>query len=186
MRLCIIKECGREYLAKGYCMIHYYRSHNGYNMNKPIQNYSPSNLCIIEECKHQAVRHKWCYSHYQTWKRYGNPLEKPQFNYYTGAERTKRYRQRRQGAMLWYKMTHACIDCGTSDPRVLEFDHVRGEKEFILKAAKTKPLNIILAEIEKCDVVCANCHRIRTQERINLGDYGSTTFASLNIMPGVV
>ena len=79
--------------------------------------------------------------------------------------------------MLWYKMNHPCEDCGCADPRVLDFDHVRGEKAFNLQRGKQKPLSDILAEIQKCDVVCANCHRLRTQARIN--GNGSTTYAAL-------
>ena len=104
-----------------------------------------------------------------------------QYSNLTGAERTKRNRQRKQGAMLWYKMAHGCVDCGISDPRVLDFDHAQGEKEFNLKDVKSKPLVEILTEIEKCDVVCANCHRIRTQERIDSKDSGSTTFTTFGL-----
>ena len=70
---------------------------------------------------------------------------------------------------LWeYLSTTPCVDCGISDPRVLEFDH---------KDALTKTSNVcemlgnswsrIMDEINKCDVRCANCHRIRTQEQFN-------------------
>ena len=99
----------------------------------------------------------------------------------TVAERQKRYRQRKQGAILWYKLLHPCMDCGISDPRVLDFDHVRGDKLFQVQSGKYKVMSVILAEIEKCDVVCANCHRIRTQERINADSLGSTTFADFRL-----
>ena len=95
---------------------------------------------------------------------------------YTPAERTNMSRIRKQGAMIWYKMTHPCVDCGCSDPRVLDFDHVRGIKKFQLQQAKTKTLAVILTEIQKCEVVCANCHRLRTQERINNSGTGKTAY----------
>jgi hypothetical protein len=54
---------------------------------------------------------------------------------------------------------HPCVDCGETDPLVLEFDH-RGSKEFaISQALRNKNWPEILREIEKCDVRCANCHR---------------------------
>ena len=61
-----------------------------------------------------------------------------------------------------------CADCEVSYPHyVMDFDHSRGEKLFTIA---TKPPGIsearLRAEIEKCDVVCANCHRIRTFQRI--------------------
>jgi hypothetical protein len=63
---------------------------------------------------------------------------------------------------------HPCVGCGTTDIRVLEFDH-RPEE---LKSANVSamvgmglPWDRILQEIAKCDVRCANCHRIKTITR---------------------
>ncbi len=95
----------------------------------------------------------------------------------SNAEKAVQLRRRRIGAVIWYKMLHPCLECGNPDPRVLDFDHVRGKKKFQLQQAKNKPLLKILEEIQKCDVVCANCHRLRTQTRIN--GNGSTTYAAL-------
>ena len=61
--------------------------------------------------------------------------------------------------------THPCVDCGEQDPVVLEFDHL-GDKAFdIGQALPYRAWPTILAEIAKCDVVCANCHRRRTARR---------------------
>jgi hypothetical protein len=50
-------------------------------------------------------------------------------------------------------------------PGVLDFDH-RGDKAFAIGEAITyRRWETILAEIAKCDVVCANCHRRRTARR---------------------
>lgn len=61
-----------------------------------------------------------------------------------------------------------CLDCGfRKHPAAFEFDHVRGKK----KAAISNMLNVlnswdtILIELNKCELVCANCHRIRTHNR---------------------
>lgn len=66
-----------------------------------------------------------------------------------------------------YLCDHPCIDCGNSDIRVLEFDHVRGYKtdgiSHLLSQGCGWPR--IEAEIAKCEVRCANCHRIKTSER---------------------
>ncbi len=69
-----------------------------------------------------------------------------------------------------------CVDCGNTDPRVFEFDHVRGEKEFDIATAFAKAYSMerITKEISKCDLVCANCHRIRTYER-RLSDKTAST-----------
>ena len=60
-----------------------------------------------------------------------------------------------------------CADCKDSFPHyVMDFDH-RGDKTVNLSHPRVKRWgkNRILAEIAKCDVVCANCHRIRSYER---------------------
>ena len=58
-----------------------------------------------------------------------------------------------------------CSDCGESYPYyVMDLDHIRGEKKFNLSVAArhSKALKTVQKEIDKCDVVCANCHRERT------------------------
>lgn len=62
-----------------------------------------------------------------------------------------------------YLSWHPCIDCGENDPDVLDFDH-RYNKDFSISHALTRGYSVtrIAAEISKCDVRCANCHRIKT------------------------
>ncbi len=58
------------------------------------------------------------------------------------------------------------MDCGyDKDPAALQFDHVRGEKLVEIGKVATNVSKRVLDEIEKCEVVCANCHAIRTTER---------------------
>ncbi|MBX7222143.1 MAG: hypothetical protein K1Y36_19480 [Blastocatellia bacterium] len=61
-----------------------------------------------------------------------------------------------------------CADCGVQYPYyVMDFDHRDGdEKLFALNSVDRVTLKAIKLEIEKCDVVCANCHRERTFQRI--------------------
>jgi len=60
----------------------------------------------------------------------------------------------------------SCADCGESNPRVLEFDHV-GAKTFEVGAlvGRSTRIDLIDAEIANCEVVCCNCHRRRTYLR---------------------
>lgn len=61
---------------------------------------------------------------------------------------------------------HPCVDCGESDPIVLEFDHVRGTKDFNISACYPRyALPKVIKEIAKCEVRCANCHRRVTSQR---------------------
>ena len=68
---------------------------------------------------------------------------------------------------LWlrsYLETHPCVDCVEDDIRCLIFDHVRGVKVAGIGVliARQFPMGRILAEVEKCEVRCANCHAKKT------------------------
>lgn len=79
--------------------------------------------------------------------------------------RNEAERHRRVALIVEYLRFHPCVDCGETDPVVLEFDHL-GEKSFTVAAGlKTRSWAAIQAEIEKCEVVCVNCHRRRTATR---------------------
>src|SRR6266699_6479194 len=67
-----------------------------------------------------------------------------------------------------YLSTHPCIDCSRNNILVLEFDHVHGSKKanVAAMARDERPWSTIQAEINKCEVRCANCHRIKTLDRI--------------------
>ena len=65
-----------------------------------------------------------------------------------------------------YLSQHPCADCGESDLRVLDFDHLRDKLMDVKEMMHNGwPWRRILEEIEKCQVRCANCHRRRTSER---------------------
>lgn len=63
------------------------------------------------------------------------------------------------------KMASGCVDCGYADsPVALDFDHRDpATKSFQISGNSTRSYAALEAEIAKCDVVCANCHRIRTE-----------------------
>jgi hypothetical protein len=66
-----------------------------------------------------------------------------------------------------YLRSHPCVDCGQTDIRVLEFDHVRGKKSGDVSRMMGEGFSwaTIEAEMAKCEVRCANCHRIKTNEK---------------------
>lgn len=66
-----------------------------------------------------------------------------------------------------YKLMRGCLDCGYDTcAEALEFDHTRGSKSFDIPTMKALPGSpAFVAELAKCDVVCANCHAIRTAQR---------------------
>lgn len=83
---------------------------------------------------------------------------KSQYNAYA-----KKYYVRRASWVSAYLDGHPCVDCGIQDNDVLEFDHVRGEKLFTIggPAGSRRAINTLEAEVAKCDVRCANCHKKR-------------------------
>ena len=79
-------------------------------------------------------------------------------------ERNVKQRQRNREYIAEVKSNSKCIDCGESNHIVLEFDHVKGEKvknvsDMVHACYSIKSIE---KEIDKCEVRCANCHRIRT------------------------
>jgi hypothetical protein len=67
--------------------------------------------------------------------------------------------------LLEYFKTHPCTDCGDVDPVVLEFDHLRDKLMNVSWLVRGWRWDAVEAEIAKCEVVCANCHRRRTYTR---------------------
>lgn len=67
------------------------------------------------------------------------------------------------------KESTPCMDCGHKFPSyVMDFDHRPDEikcGDISKMIYSSRPLETILAEIAKCDLVCGNCHRIRTRKR---------------------
>ena len=86
------------------------------------------------------------------------------------AERARvRVRQQRTVEFLRELRAGACAECGgTFAPHQMDFDHRDGStRSFRLTSggAMLRPMAALLDEVAKCDVVCANCHRVRTQRR---------------------
>lgn len=60
------------------------------------------------------------------------------------------------------KESHPCTDCHLFYPAVvMEYDHVRGLKSYDVSKMSLVSLGRVAQEIDKCDLVCANCHRLR-------------------------
>ena len=69
------------------------------------------------------------------------------------------------------KLALGCADCGWRGwARGMDWDHVRGKKRYGIATLINDrwPVEFLIMETAKCDVVCANCHRIRTCERRRL------------------
>lgn len=127
---------------------------------QPLENFSWRN-------KKRGIRHTTCKKchavyrrkHYQAKRRLYIDKAK-RWNHVHKGERHAKVRR----YILQYLREHPCVDCGETDPVVLEFDHVRGKKvapiSYLVRG--TYGLEAIKREITKCEVRCANCHRRKT------------------------
>ena len=77
-------------------------------------------------------------------------------------------RQRTTAELLNQLRQVPCAECrGCFPPYTMDFDHRDpGTKSFALGGkCQLKSKEVLLREVAKCDVVCANCHRIRTHRQ---------------------
>ena len=84
------------------------------------------------------------------------------------AKRNKEYKKEIDEYIRELKSNTKCLDCNKNYHWFqMDFDHVRGEKDRpISEMVKNKvSLSRIKLEIEKCEIVCSNCHRLRTYTR---------------------
>ena len=102
------------------------------------------------------------------WKsriRYENNKEEINAKRRGGTEASRARGKQRTQALARIKDV-PCTDCGnTFPPCCMDFDHVRGKKTFAISLCGNRSWKRVLKEIKKCDIVCANCHRIRTAQR---------------------
>lgn len=79
------------------------------------------------------------------------------------ADSLRRYKTFR-AALDEFKIERGCVDCGyRGHPAALDFDHVRGVKA--REVSLCGSIKAAMLEAAKCDIRCANCHRIKTFER---------------------
>lgn len=91
-------------------------------------------------------------------------------------------RRRNREFVARYLSAHPCVDCGESDSVVLEFDHRELDAKLndVSRLIHNSTLSAVQAEIEKCDVRCGNCHRIRTAKQFGSYRLGDATIAHLD------
>jgi hypothetical protein len=149
--------------------------------------YEPPVLCGVEECDRESRARGLCSKHYSRWRVNGTTdiqgvcrICKIKFiggrNEQYCSDKCRKERNKikiklankegyasRQRFLRAVKWTAGCADCGyDSNVHALQFDHI-GPKNF--KVAAGNSFKMIVSELEKCEVRCANCHSIQTWER---------------------
>lgn len=73
----------------------------------------------------------------------------------------------KRSVLARYKTINGCVDCGYNDHHsALEFDHLpEFEKNRTVASMMYQSWAAIKSEIAKCELICSNCHSIRTWQR---------------------
>ncbi len=86
-------------------------------------------------------------------------------NYAANSARNRRAAEERYRWMDSYKTEHGCANCGyNASPRALDFDHEDSKTKVgnISRLIRHAPWVVVVAEMDKCTILCANCHRVKT------------------------
>lgn len=121
-----------------------------------------------KECKNAYYREYW--KRPGTWDKHKQRV----------ASNRKTYATKNQLLVL-DRLASGCVDCGESDVRVLEFDHLpEFQKLANVSSLVSGSSDKLIEEMNKCDVVCANCHKRRTYSR--LPSYKSNSWDSIGAL----
>lgn len=130
--------CQRKGYAKGLCHTHYKRSQLAMDMSLPIKNRKGDNSC--KSCQKKLNgKGGWnlCQQHYK----------KERFDIIKN--------------ILIDHLGGKCSKCfGTFNNCVYDFHHLRDKKFEISKSILNISIDELVKEVEKCILLCANCHRI--------------------------
>jgi hypothetical protein len=125
--------------------------------------------CRVE--KPLALFHRRGGGH-QTWCKDCRRSYDAEYHRETSALRVEQKRERHAEFVEWYfalKEGKPCTDCGQSfHPAAMQWDHVPGAPKLASVADLCRKNNRrrVLEEIAKCELVCANCHAVRTFQRL--------------------
>lgn len=98
---------------------------------------------------------------------YGRKHYKDNKQYYLDRNRINRARLR--GYVINLKQSSPCKDCGVQYPHyVMDFDHLGDKQGLIAEFVRRHNKKALEDEIAKCEIVCSNCHRKRSYERLIL------------------
>lgn len=184
---CSVEGCNRTAKSRGMCHPHYKRWLRGTlheTLEKPIRGDNPNPKCSVEGCVRTPLAGGLCNAHYIRAKK-GQDLSIPirlrgfkdKKCKVEGCENTvgergafglcSKHYKRLGRIRLWEKIIEQkggkCQRCGGVFPSAVYDLHHRDpkEKEFSIGAViLAKSEQAILKEAEKCDLLCANCHRL--------------------------
>ena len=137
---CAYLPCDRPVKAHGLCETHYRQLQRGAPLTPiAVKSYDGQD-CGVPDCARRPMANGLCLRH---------------------------YRASRRAVTDAIKLERSCADCGyRDDARALEFHHIDpAGKDERVGAMVGWNLERVLAEVDKCIVLCANCHRVRHATR---------------------
>lgn len=98
-----------------------------------------------------------------------------------------KYKKRAKDYVWKIKAETPCVDCNCKfHPVAMDFDHISQDKEAEIARLVNNGCSIerIAREIAKCELVCANCHRVRTWSRQHKAQVAQSAEASASRAEG--
>ena len=142
MTKCTVPNCIQDSISKGFCNAHYLRHIRGKDMDVPVQQFNKTKTCI--ECGEKTKGkggYLRCQKHYNIYKR------------------------KELKARLIEKLGGKCKMCeGIFPSSVYDFHHIENKVEDISSMVQNRSEADVFKELEKCVLLCANCHRIHHHE----------------------
>ena len=143
-------------------------------------------IAARQRARHQRMKHDPEYqARYRTHslKRYytkirPNPKARAKFRERAATSQRKR---RAKGQEIKIKLQALlggkCVSCGITDHRLLDFDHIDPvTKTMLISQSLHRSYELLLEEIKKCQLLCPNCHRLRTLEQGGFNAYKHREF----------
>jgi hypothetical protein len=171
--LCSILDCGRQTVGKGFCSVHYKRHKRGSDMLAPVKGILT--YCTVKGCSRPLLANGVCNAHYIRIKN-GKSLDTPiwerkivciecgkKINHGGRGRCAYHYRkllyQERMKKFI-DRLGGKCNKCGRVFPNcVYDFHHIRDKSFGISNQLTNRSEKELLEEIDKCVLLCANCHR---------------------------
>lgn len=141
---CLVENCPHDVVAKGFCNAHYLRSKKGRDMLQPVQAYAGNNGCV--DC--------------------GKPLDS-KGGWMRCVRHFKIARQQTIKDALVDALGGCCSSCGGIFPSAVYDFHHTGAKDADPSALIANgSIERIAKELERCVLLCANCHRIEHAKKL--------------------
>lgn len=137
--LCFVEGCDRNGYAKGMCNTHYIRSRKGKDLTYPNKSKRENFLCI--ECYSDINKNTG------GWQRCSTCYN------------VARYRIMKEVSIYFFE--NKCKNCeGVYKSNIYDFHHSEGKDFSPAVVMRSRTVDVIASEILRCELLCANCHRI--------------------------